>query len=439
MTKLSSQGGTARRSVLVLSAATIAVVLAGCASDSGQGSADSLTFLAPASLDAEFAQALADAYEEANPETTITVETRPGGAEGENLIKTRLSTGEMSDLFIYNSGALLSTLNPSQTLADISGEEFVSTLGEDFVNSVTSDDAVFGAPWGSARAGGMIYSVALYDQLGLEIPETWEQFEKNNAAIAAAGATPVGQTYGDPVTAQIPVLADYGNIAAADPSWAEAYTANERKYADEPALHSWEKLAALTQPGIVNEDFANARYTDVIRQTAEGEIGHYPILSNYATTALQEGYPELGDGLGFFAIPTSVGDEAVLTLWMPLAVYMPASIDDSKRELASDFLSFIASPEACEIHAEVAAPAGPYLVEGCDVPESAFPLVSDIQAYYDEGRVSPALEYVSPLKGASLEQIAVEVGSGSRSALEGAELYDNDVLKQAQQLGLEGW
>jgi raffinose/stachyose/melibiose transport system substrate-binding protein len=31
------------------------------------------------------------------------------------------------------------------------------------------------------------------------------------------------------------------------------------------------------------------------------------------------------------------------------------------------------------------------------------------------------------------------VGSGLRSAEDGAKLYDEDVEKQAQQLGLEGW
>ena len=39
----------------------------------------------------------------------------------------------------------------------------------------------------------------------------------------------------------------------------------------------------------------------------------------------------------------------------------------------------------------------------------------------------------------SLEQITVEVGSGLRSAEEAAALYDEDVEKQAQQLGLPGW
>ncbi len=43
------------------------------------------------------------------------------------------------------------------------------------------------------------------------------------------------------------------------------------------------------------------------------------------------------------------------------------------------------------------------------------------------------------MKGPDLEQITVAVGSGLRSAADGAAAYDEDVEKQAQQLGLPGW
>jgi len=65
--------------------------------------------------------------------------------------------------------------------------------------------------------------------------------------------------------------------------------------------------------------------------------------------------------------------------------------------------------------------------------------IKDIQPYVDRGDATPALEFQSPVKGPALEQITVEVGSGLRSAAAGAALYDQDVKKEAQQLGLKGW
>ena len=58
-------------------------------------------------------KALADAYTAMHPEVTFAFETRPQGAEGDNITKTRLATGEMIDVFWYNSGSLLKALNPS--------------------------------------------------------------------------------------------------------------------------------------------------------------------------------------------------------------------------------------------------------------------------------------------------------------------------------------
>ena len=67
------------------------------------------------------AEALVAAYQAKAPAVTIEIEQRPGGGEGDNIVKTRLATGEMSDVFLYNSGSLLQALKPTQTLVDLSG------------------------------------------------------------------------------------------------------------------------------------------------------------------------------------------------------------------------------------------------------------------------------------------------------------------------------
>ena len=61
------------------------------------------------------------AYTAKNPHVTILLETRPQGNEGDNVVKTRLATGDMTDIFWYNSGSLLAALKPDQTLVDLVG------------------------------------------------------------------------------------------------------------------------------------------------------------------------------------------------------------------------------------------------------------------------------------------------------------------------------
>src|SRR3569832_533558 len=53
-------------------------------------------------------------FEAANPDIKIDIEQRPGGADGDNLVKSKLATGDMSDVFNYNSGSLFQQINPTQ-------------------------------------------------------------------------------------------------------------------------------------------------------------------------------------------------------------------------------------------------------------------------------------------------------------------------------------
>ena len=56
-----------------------------------------------------------------------------------------------------------------------------------------------------------------------------------------------------------------------------------------------------------------------------------------------------------------------------------------------------------------------------------------------EGRTSPALEFVSPIKVPNLSTIAVQVGSVKKTAVQGARLYDADVTRESKRLQLPGW
>lgn len=382
-------------------------------------------------------QALTDAYTALHPEVTFELEQRPQGAEGDNVTKTRLATGEMNDLFWYNSGSLLQALNPSETLVDISDQPCVANLQESYLPTVSDENGTYGVPGETAMAGGILYNKAIYEDLGLSVPTTWTEFAANNAAIKEAGIAPVGQTYaGDSTwTSQLFVLADFYNVLAAHPDWAEQYTGNQAKYATTPeALAGFQRLQQGFEEGWWQEDFGSATYDEGLTLLAEGQIAHYPMLT-FALPTLAERDPEGGQNIGFFAQPGDSGTGA--TIWMPGSLYIPNTTEDV--DVAKDFLCFVASVEGTEVLTQAVAPSGPYVVKGATLPDDVLPAVKEIQAYIDAGASAPALEFLSPIKGPALEQITVEVGSGLRSAEDAAALYDEDVAKQALQLGIPGW
>ena len=88
---------------------------------------------------------------------------------------------------------------------------------------------------------------------------------------------------------------------------------------------------------------------------------------------------------------------------------------------------FAPSPAGTDAYSTAVPPTGPYLVKGSKLPENAPPVADDIQKYLDDGNNSPALEFLSPVKGPALEQITVAVATGQVSPEDGAKQYDADV------------
>jgi raffinose/stachyose/melibiose transport system substrate-binding protein len=383
-------------------------------------------------------QLVAD-YQALNPNVKIELEQRPGGADGDNIIKTRLATQDMTDVFLYNSGSLFQAMNPQQNLVDLTDEPFQANVLDFFKQVVTSGGRIYGAPIGAAMGGGVLYNRKVYQELGLQVPKTWDEFMANNEKIKAAGKVPpVIQTFGTTWTSQLFVLADYYNVQAAVPDFAQKYTANQAKYATTPAaLKGFQRQEAVFKAGYLNEDFAAATFEEGLKKIANGEGAHYPMLT-FAISAIQETYPDKLSDVGFFAMP---GDDAAkngLTVWMPAGLYIPKTSEN--QEEAKKFVAFVASVAGCESQTKAGGATGPYMVKDCTLPADVPPAVTDLLPYFQkEGATAPALEFVSPVKGPALEQITVEVGSGIRTPADGAALYDEDVKKQAQQLGLPGW
>jgi raffinose/stachyose/melibiose transport system substrate-binding protein len=384
-------------------------------------------------------EALTAAYTAANPDVTFDIEQRNGGAEGDNIVKTRLATGEMADIFNYNSGSLFQALKPEQSLADLTAIDGQANVLDSFKQVVTAPDgAVRGVPFGPAMGGGIFYNRAIYAELGLSVPKTWDEFMANNAKIKEAGKVPVITTFGDTWTSQLFVLADYFNVQAEVPTFAADYTANKAKYATTPAaMRGFEYLEAVFKANYMNEDFGVAKFEDGMRMVATGEGAHYPMLTFGIGTVKQNNPDNLGD-LGFFAQPGPDAAKNGLTVWMPAALYVPEA--SANKDEAIKFLNYVASVEGCQTMIGAAGASGPYLIKGCDLPADVPQAVKDMMPYFQtEGMTAPALEFLSPVKGPALEQITVEVGSGIRPAAEAAALYDQDVEKQAKQLGLPNW
>ena len=378
------------------------------------------------------------AFNALNTGVTVKLDTRPAGTDGDNAVKTKLATGDMAEVFSYNSGSLMAALDPAKNLVPLTNEPYMSTIQDSFKPAVTYKGQIYGIPNGTAMGGGILYNKKVFAQLGLSVPKTWADFMANNAKIKAAGIAPVIQTYGDTWTSQLFVLADFHNIAAADPNWADNYTNNKAKYVDQPALSSFQRLEAVSKAGYLNKDFASIKNTQGLQDLVNGTGAQYPMLT-FTISAYVTMSADAASNIGFFAQPGDDASKYGLTAWTPSGTYIPTTATGAKLDAAKKFVAWLVSKDSCDVQTKAVTPSGPYEVKGCTLPSGLPTAVTDLQKFFDDGNVSPALEFLSPIKGPNLEKITVEVGSGITSAADGAKRYDEDVKKQAQQLGIAGW
>ncbi len=437
---------TRPRLVSTAALAAAAVVLTGCSagslgSSSGDGSGTTITFLSP-NDDASVAsgKALIAAFEKANKGITVKLEQRPGGSEGDNLIKTRLSTGDMDDVFVYNNGSLLQAIKPSTNLTPLDDQPWTDKLDDLFAASSTVDGKLYGGPVGTAFGGGVLYNIPVFEKLNLKVPKTWDEFMANNAVIKKAGIDPVEQTYGETWTSQLFVLGDYHNVEVDQPDFAKEYTEGKAKYATTPAAEAgFQHMQEVKDAGYFNKDFASATLNDGLKAVATGTAAQYPQLGGSAAGIDSVAPGKLND-VGFFALPGNDASSNGMTVWPGTsALYIPKSTEGDALDAAKKFVAFAASQQGCDAYIEGTPPQGPFLSTACTLPSDVSQVAKDTQAYFDSGSATPALEFLSPIKGPALEQITVQVGTGQVSGEKGAQLYDEDVKKQALQLGLPGW
>lgn len=361
------------------------------------------------------------------------VEISPGGSDGDNVLKTRMASGDIPDLVAYNAGSKLYDLNPSRGFLDIKDWDILSKFDDAFVDAVTVDGAVYGLPISSTQAGAVIYYRPDYEELGLEIPHTWDDFVANCKALKDAGKTPVYFCGGTTWTTQVLFLGDYYNVEAEEPTFAGDYTNGTAKYADVPAAtRSWTKYEDLVD--YLNADKSAATADDASIAMANGEATHWIILTQQLPMLLE--FAEDPEDFGVFGVPGDDPDNHGLTVWEPMSWYVGK--DSEHIDAIKALFDFYYTDEALDLYFNTYGANGPSCIKGYELPDSVCSAIRvDMQKYFDEGKITTALEYQSPIKGTACEQMTTAVGLGQMSGKEAAAMYDEDCKKSAIQLGYD--
>jgi N,N'-diacetylchitobiose transport system substrate-binding protein len=168
-----------------------AMALAGCAggsssTDGGGEGAELRVWLVGTDTPQEARDYLVDTFAEENPGSTLVIEEQQWTGLVDKLT-TSLSSNDSPDIVeigntqaaaFTSSGALLS-------LDDIEGDLGGDDLLPGFVEAGTYDDTLYAVPYYSG-ARIVFYNTAMYEQAGVAVPETLDDYVANGTALAGA-------------------------------------------------------------------------------------------------------------------------------------------------------------------------------------------------------------------------------------------------------------
>ena len=433
------------RTAMALALSVVLSLMAGCSQGSEppseskaetQGSetlasgGGELSILAPSDAVNEGTYAMIDAFEKKYG-IKVSLELSPN----DDVLVSRAATGDLGDIVDWHAGSLMLNLGPDVNLVDITNESYVQRLNDIYKECVSYNGKIYGVPTGPTYAGGIFYNKKIYEELGLEVPKTWEQFLENCGACKKAGYEGLIGTYGDPWTSQLLLLSDFYYVNDQYPKFASQYTEGKVTLADCPAyVRSVEKLAS--QKEVFNEDYLSTSNDDGWRMMCEGTGGHLVSRTREYVRALED-YPEAEEFIGYFAVPGDEENNVGATVWMPHGYYIAGNAPN--MENAKLWQEFVTTEEALQTYAEKSAPMGAFMIKDVNFQGNTRPAIQDTMNYVNEGKFSAAMEFLCPVKGTSMAQICVQIGSGEITPQEGIEALHEDNRKSAEQLGLDGW
>ena len=281
--------------------------------------------------------ALTAAYTELHPDVTFEIEQRPGGAEGDNMIKTRLATGEMADIFQYNSGSLFQALRPDPDAhrpvrPAAAGEHHRTSSSRSSAPTARSTACPSRRPWAAASSTTPRSTRSSGSRSRRPGTSSWPTTRRSRRPARCRSRRPTA-TPGPRSSSCWPTST---TCSAEVPTFADDYTANKAKYATTPAaVNGFQHLEDAFKAGYFNEDFGAATFDDGLRMVATGEAAHYPMLT-FAIGGIQQNHPDQLNDVGFFAQPGTDAAKNGLTVWMPAALYIPA--ESEHAEAAKGFL-----------------------------------------------------------------------------------------------------
>lgn len=386
---MSTKTTTARRGVAALAVTALgAAMLAGCSADGRE--TIRFTFSKREAL-AFMTQVVAD-YNASQDRVRVEMDS-----SGVDVVSASFVRGNPPDIMLANYNYEVARFVQRCALTDLSGTAAAATVREDLQPLMDQYGVCAGRtsalPY-SVMASSVIYNQQIFDDLGLEVPTTWDELIQTAETLTANGVTPfygtfkddwtVGQGWYDyAVGGSVDVIDFFDSLAVEGDRVGSDSTVSFQKDFAEPMDRMTQLATTYTNP-----DADSRAYGDGNLAFAQGQAAMY-LQGPWALGEIAKTAPDLP--VGTFPLPmTDDPDDLAVRVNMDLAAIIPEG--SRHQEAARDFLEHLYQPEIIEAYNESQLGFAPTT----DAPAPSDPRVAGMIPFFDDGRIYQGASVLVP-------------------------------------------
>ena len=288
-------------------------------------------------------QEIIDKFNKENPDIKITMNTVPDAG---TVLTSRISSGDIPVIFSdYPTQTQFKQKVANGYVQDLSGQDFLNNVDSSSLKMTVQEDGDYYALPYSRNYIGVYYNVQMFEDNGIEVPKTWQEFTDACDKLKAAGITPMGLHGKDP-----------GRVGhtfqACTIAWApdgvetiEKAVKGETKIADSDEFRSvFEKMKTLLS--YANDDALALSDTQCYENFMNGQYAML-ITGSYSRGTIQALNPDLK--LGVFPLPNDTYEDTKTLSGIDAAICVSAQASDEEKTAAYKFLSYLAQPDNAQI------------------------------------------------------------------------------------------
>lgn len=275
-------------------------------------------------------------FEAENPGIIIEQNFSP---EAETVIKSRLVKNDIPDLLAIGGNFTYGELARAGVLADFSNDPLVDHVLQaylEMLGKLTDKKEIHGLPY-SANANTVLYNKDKFKKLGLEPPQSWNEFIDICQKIKAEGEIPLYLTFKDAWTIMVPFNSLAANLQGEN--FIELRKANQTTFSDK-YIPVADKLISLLDYG--HQDNFGVGYDDGNTAFARGEA-YMLIQGIWAINSIKNSNTDIN--IGVFALPVT---NSINRLISGIDTVLTMSANTKHKDEARKFIEFMLREDNCE-------------------------------------------------------------------------------------------